>query len=77
MKQLLGTVFNLKMERGEPSGGDPSLMGPTGGINGPSLMGPLCVIDYPSLMGPFGGVGGGLQSQMVFSHVLLDFLASC
>ncbi|XP_066310043.1 homeobox-leucine zipper protein TF1-like [Miscanthus floridulus] len=52
------------MERGEPSGGDPSLMGPTGGINDPSLMGSLCVIDYPSLMGPFGGVGGGLQSQM-------------
>jgi hypothetical protein len=65
LKQLVGTVFNLKMERGEPSGGDPSLMGPTGGI------------DDPSLMGPFRGVGGGLQSQMVFSHVLLDFLASC
>jgi hypothetical protein len=65
------------MERGEPSGGDPSLMGLTGGIDDPSLMGPLYVIDYSSLMGPVDGVGGGLESQMVFSHVLLDFLASC
>jgi len=62
------------MKRGEPSGGDPSLMGPTGGINDPSLMGPLCVIDYPSLMGPFGGVGGGLQSQMVFLMFCWIFL---
>nr|DAA34958.1 TPA_exp: homeodomain leucine zipper family IV protein [Zea mays] len=51
------------MKRDESSGGEPSFIEPTSGMDDPTLMGSLGGIDGPSLMEPFGRVGGGTSSQ--------------